>query len=371
MTQIGEGIALALLFDEQEKYLRAEVIEVEFPESFKASRQAATITAPHWPAAADGINQTQKPAVLPIGKTSHKVSVKVKITSKGYSGNGKLLGMLQGMQMEGSVSLASGTHRVQVTLQNPPDSLQWIKGEIFWGVDAPDVCVSAGRSAVELFFVFADPAKLPFFAKKGVWVEALRFIFVKAKLTYLKKTAEAVAEVTQTCFALPNHKYETDEGAPGFGGASGTFELKSYMLPATGKVNCYDQTYAVIVFSGALGVVVDGLYLNPFGYIQTVNLVGWGPCNNPFPGKTPIKNYLVVGATDPDRSSFGNHMFCEFSARIYDACAGPAKGTEDRAGYLKETLDTVRPPNPWPAVSGTAGGIITIASARADVRNVT
>lgn len=157
-------------------------------------------------------------------------------------------------------------------------------------------------------------------------------------------------------------------GAPAYGGASGIFHLKRYIDNSLGFVNCYDQTYAVIALSAALGIGVDGLFLEPFGYIRTVNLVGWGRCNNPFPGRLPTSKYLVVDPRDPDRSGFGNHMFCEFSAKIYDACAGPVKGNVDRAGYVSATIDTVTPPGAGP--SGTAAGMVGIARLGAAVVGV-
>ena len=72
-----------------------------------------------------------------------------------------------------------------------------------------------------------------------------------------------MAEVTRACFTLPNHKYDVARGAAHFGGATTRFKLKAYMDPSSGEVNCYDQAYAVIVFSGALGIFVDGLFLQP------------------------------------------------------------------------------------------------------------
>lgn len=43
-------------------------------------------------------------------------------------------------------------------------------------------------------------------------------------------------------------------------------------------------------------------------------------------------------------SAFGNHMFCEFLVKIYDACAGPVKGGVNRIGYASSTIDSVMPP---------------------------
>ena len=367
MTQIGESVNVSTIPEDPEKSITAEVLELEFVDSFKACLAQTVINPPHWPATRSPSNQSSKAVVFRFNhRGTQKAKLKLKITSRGYSGNGKLTGVLQRFEFEGSVPLSSGEHVVEVTLKEPPDSLLWCKGEIFWGIDATDRSIMAGRTHVEIFFVFADPSLQPCFASDGVWIEALRFLFDNSSVSGVQTMPSAVEKVTQCCFGLPNHKYEVIQGAPSYGGASGTFHLKNYIDHSLGFVNCYDQTYAVIVLSAALGIGVDGLYLNPFGYIRTVNLVGWGPCNNPFPSGRPIADHLVVAPLDPARSGFGNHMFCEYSAKIYDACTGPVKGTVDRAGYVANTIDTSVPG----AVSGTAGDIIGIAGTRAAVRGL-
>lgn len=182
------------------------------------------------------------------------------------------------------------------------------------------------------------------------------------------KVKQGLTRVTKGCFELKENKYEILSGAAMFGGASPTFKLTKYMKPAPRQsagndfVNCYDQTYAVIVFSGAIGLTMKGLFLQPFGYLKLTELVGRGRCNNPFPtdklenhlidmlengvseSNSPILEYfLVVDAQDHYRSAFGNHMFCEYKAKIYDACAGPAIGNEDSLGYLLENIDINTP----------------------------
>jgi hypothetical protein len=366
MTQIGETSNMSQ--DDPEKYIEAKVIELEFINNFKACLKKSVIKPPHWPATYDAMSQSSKAIVYAFNhKGSQKVKVKLKIDSKGYSGNGKLIGKFKNLEFEGKVPLASGEHTVEAVLKEPPTSTTWIKSSISWGIEASDISVLAGRTQVEVFFIFSDSAKALFFSKNGVWIEALRFIIGKGKLASVNKMDEAVARVTKACFDLPNHKYEVNQGSASFGGATTTFGLKSYMNGSPAFVNCYDQAYAVIVFSGALGIDVDGLFLQPFGYIKTVNLVGWGSCNNPFPHKVPVSKYLVVNAKDQDRSAFWNHMFCEYSAKIYDACAGPVKGSADRSGYLANTIDTVMPANAPSDYPGTASKIVNISAIGADV----
>ena len=371
MTQLGEGVNVSILSAGPEKSIIAEVIEIEFIDSFKASLTQTAIAPPHWPATQNSNNESSKPVVFKFDHPgTQKAKVKVKITSKGYSGNGNFTGMLKGLEFIGIVPLTSGEHVVDVTLDEPPNNTAWFKGDIFWGVDATDISLLAGQTHVEIFFVFDDPSKQQCFASDGVWVEALRFLFNNSGINGVNIVPDAVAQVTQCCFDIPNHKYETSRGAASYGGATTVFHLNDYIDGSLGFVNCYDQTYAVIVFCAALGIQVDGLFLDPFGFIKRVNLVGWGPCNNPFPKNFPTASYLIVAPRDPNRSAFGNHMFCENTAKIYDACAGPAKGTSDRAGYITATIDTIMPPLYARFRSGTSADVVSIASLGAAVNSV-
>lgn len=363
MTDLGESVNVTTAPIAADKDLTAEIIEVEFLNPFKACIKQAVISPPHWPAAVDGLGLSAKAVVLAYNKAPHKVKVKIKITSTGYSGDGKLKGTLgAGLMLEGTFPLASGEHSVELTSTSAPAYLSWIKAPIFWGLEASDQSISVGRTPVEVFFVFADPAALAFFSPKGVWIEALRFIFTKARLDTLTDEKTAVAEVAKACFNLDTHKYDVERGASFYGGATGVFKLTDYISPLDGKVNCYDQTYAVISFSGALGLVVEGLFLEPFGFIRPTNLVGWGRCNNPFPRNFPIKDFLVVDPQSSTRSAFGNHMFCEFISRIYDACAGPAVGTRSRRGYVIDVIDDVMPAGYPDSVKGTPLGMLPIIS---------
>ena len=366
--ELGEGASVATIKVDPDKYLKAKVTKVRFKGIYRACREKKEIDPDdwHWPAGKpDGYKKSKKAVVYQVKKDkTPAATVMLKIDSKGMSGNGKFTGTIGKLVFEGQTPLASGTHEVTVTLKETPESLHWARGMMTWEIDAGEHAALAGATQVELFFVFDDPASTKFFDPDGVWIEALRFIFKEARLEGAKQIKEGLGKVTQCCFELPQHKYEINEGAPGFGGFKGSFALGDYIKPKSLAVNCYDQTYAVIVFSGALGITMRGLYVEPFGYLKLTNLVGWGSCNNPFPetkfrkekrnmvdaGKSSIEinalkkeNYLVVDVRDPARSPFGNHMFCEHLTNIYDACAGAALGKYDRTGYLLECVDTVIP----------------------------
>ena len=91
-----------------------------------------------------------------------------------------------------------------------------------------------------------------------------------------------------------------------------------------------------------IGIDVEYRFLKPFGYINTIDLIGIGPCNNPFFMRDP--SALLPKEADPDdivpdRYPFGTHAFCSFSGMAFDACAGPALGSNTISQYLESTID--------------------------------
>ena len=383
MAEQGEKSDVAKGKDDPNVYLRAKVTQVSFNGVYDACRALQVIAAPHWPADNDGYMQSKKAAVYQIkkGKT-HTATIKLAVDCKGMPSTGKLTGTLGKLIFEGGTPLSDGAREitVTVTLKEAPASLHWAKGNMIWELNAGERAALAGHTQVELFFVFDDPTQRQFFKTKGVWIEALRFIFKEARLEGTQKIKDALRKVTECCFRLPQHQYEIKEGAPNFGGYSGFFRLEKYMQPKKETVNCYDQTYAVIVFSGTLGIAVAGLYIEPYGFLQLTELVGRGNCNNPFPDtkyraeklkrmlvpaneqaqSAPInmEDFLVVDRKDKFRMPFGNHMFCAHAGNVYDACAGPAVGKHDPQGYLLNAVDTVIPEGRERAYPATPTAIV-------------
>ena len=122
-------------------------------------------------------------------------------------------------------------------------------------------------------------------------------------------------------------------------------DLTGYMAKSSNKyktpgnvINCYDQAAAVCSFGTLLGIDVEYKYLRPFGYINTINIVGRGNSNNPFYGY--YNTSKMIGVDDSSRSGFGNHAFAVFNGYVFDACAGPALGTQTEAQYMSDTIDT-------------------------------
>jgi hypothetical protein len=176
-------------------------------------------------------------------------------------------------------------------------------------------------------------------------------MFKVAGVTGLAKPDEISTKVTWYCHSAHEMRYDTKKGAPKFvaDGYGGVFKLMNYIKKVRKVVNCYDQAAAVQSLCGCLGVKVGWIFQDPFGYINTTNLVGVGPCNNPFYADTDAAgHYLytnkpVVDPGDKNRSGFGNHAFVETASKyIRDACAGPFVGTDLLRDYLKKAIDIDR-----------------------------
>ena len=142
-------------------------------------------------------------------------------------------------------------------------------------------------------------------------------------------------------------------GAPRFCEGFGTygvdiFKLNDYIDKYTGGgpnyiVNCYDQAAAVTILGRLLGLPVQYEYMSKFGYIQIVNIVGVGPCNNPTYPRSAYPNDPIAPEDALDRMPFPNHAFNSFSLTIYDACAGPILGYPDLTTYFYHVVDTSVP----------------------------
>jgi hypothetical protein len=102
----------------------------------------------------------------------------------------------------------------------------------------------------------------------------------------------------------------------------------------------------------------------PFGYINIVNLVGVGNCNNPFYSNPAYPTNVITGTDDITRSSFWNHMFTRLGGKVNDACAGPSIGTQTEAQYVADTVDvsTSGELNPagWPSPAGNPVNITPV-----------
>jgi hypothetical protein len=335
------------------------VLEVTWLDGLDVARAKALVDGkgPHWKAG-ESVDEedkpdkqlyksgSKKPAAYALeGATpTVKLRVKVKVTvSEKQPAKGKLTGQLGVLRFEGDCPAAAGTHTVEVTAKGVPDVVRHFEGDVQWTLATfESFCNLKNLTRLEMFLVLKKP--LAFFTP-GVWAEALRFLFRKAYISNVKTEKDVARWITRHCHGPHGMVYDTDRGAPQFGAegdGAPSFQLMNYMAKKGRKgntVNCFDQAAAIQSLNGAMGVTLAWNFVRPFGYINMTNLVGVGPCNNPFYGVPPAP---MVDADSADRNGFICHAFASLSGKVLDACAGPHLGDETLREYLVASIDVGR-----------------------------
>jgi hypothetical protein len=335
--------------------IEAKIIEVSFISSIKVAIAKKQISAPHWKAGEkvaykqvgygaaknnDYGSCSIKPAAysLAVMTNGYYADVKINVTKlENISGTAVLNGRLLGLEFEGEFQLSTGIHIVRVKLTNSPDSIQWYKAPIKWRLKVKNKpAVKALNSTfVEVFFILDVPAV---FYSNGTWAEALRFLCNKIGIINTKKDKSAASIITQYSHGKHGLYYDSKEGGRSYYGVSGDgglFKLENYLNRKSIFANCYDQAGAIQSLCGAVGVKLQWIFMNPFGYINETNLLGYGACNNPFFKMNGTKQ--IIGRDDSDRTGFGNHAFCKLRG-IHDACAGPHRG-DSKEKYVTDSID--------------------------------
>jgi hypothetical protein len=203
-----------------------------------------------------------------------------------------------------------------------------------------------------LYTIFREPLspwkKTPFGDDQNAWTNALEFALVTAGAAGSDSETNALAAITQHLFSGHGLVYDTAEGKSTYL-TNSTFRLSAYMEKSGNSdtnragniVNCYDQACAVSILGQLLGLDAEVIFLHPFGYINPINLVGIGQCNNPFFSSTnAVVNTPMASPDDIRREYFSNHMYVLFDGTVFDACAGPSLGTQTHATYLSTVVDT-------------------------------
>ncbi|MBQ6338276.1 MAG: hypothetical protein IJI36_03940, partial [Kiritimatiellae bacterium] len=167
---------------------------------------------------------------------------------------------------------------------------------------------------------------------KNPWTNALEFV---CNVANGQSTAHsALSAITSHLFYNMGFSYNNR----GNGGSSyleyNCFDLSSYLTKRYALVNCYDQAYAIAALANLLGVAAKVIEVRPFGYINPVNLIGHGFCNNPGFYEA---NDRMRPLDDATRSRFKTHTFALFDFQVYDACVGPVTGL----GYIPYLLQTI------------------------------
>jgi len=183
--------------------------------------------------------------------------------------------------------------------------------------------------------------RLPKFYANTVDVGFLRAMILPARHSGETDWIAYVIKIIFESYGGFRFRYDTRYGASHFGlsGGGGNFKLRDWVrqsLIRNAIVNCYDQAG---IFQIGLGLSPHAnstwKFMSPFGYIQQTDLIGVGPCNNPFyegNGSTAL-----IGNNDTRRTAFGNHVFVAVAStegHIADACAGPHLVSETVEGYV-------------------------------------
>lgn len=304
-----------------------------------------------------------------------------------------------GQDKDTMTSDSSFIQNIPVTIRGPSNVVPWgFSGEVAWELwgDSPGIEIDDRaplKSTLSIYAVVDDLA--PYFKKDGIPLQFLELMVLPttaAKLTtrdawvtwivwrcfaskvdpdikekFPGKHAEAIHSYRYNAFLGGNANYALDQGA--------TFDLDQWLVnctpPEEGQwfgVNCYDQS-ALVQTALSLGVphfyvdddgekvpdnsspdkflhTVGKLYRWPYGYIHTLDLIGWGESDSPFFLDAVQK--MSTGLQKPfERESFRDHAWVyirnsgedpsEISA--LDAYAGPSADIVSVESYLATAVD--------------------------------
>ena len=208
---------------------------------------------------------------------------------------------------------------------------------------APFTCAITGPHRV---YTILDEPKAPW-EPNGIiqcpWADALELACTVAEGKSDK--VQTLAAITSYLFYDMGFMYDAEEAGSSCCDKLITGEIRlafdSYLKRSKVKVNCVDQAYGLSTFGNLMGIHSTVVTTQPMGYINTVNIVGVGVCNNPgYLGLIAPNNVAVCGMDDISRSRFKFHSYVFAESVIFDACIGPALGTQMRLAYLKSVIDS-------------------------------
>ena len=219
-----------------------------------------------------------------------------------------------------------------------------IAGDVEWSLYVVPTreTIRTTRTRLEIYGLTKT---LPKFFGNSLDVAFLRTIVLPARLTAETDWIAYCIKKTFTSYGNLRFRYDTHYGESHFGpdALGGNFNLRSWVLQTTvcnALVNCYDQAG---IFQICLGLSPHALstwkLLDPFGFIKQTNLIGVGPCNNPFFEWN--NSTAIIGNNDPKRTPFGNHTFVAVASTsnlIADSCAGPHVVSETIRGYIDSAI---------------------------------
>ena len=175
--------------------------------------------------------------------------------------------------------------------------------------------------------------------KRNPWTDLLDECCVRA--AGASTAVSAAKRMVAAIYSSYSLRYDIVSGAPryGFAVTGGSFALTNWInyvlhgnapanpnfCPGSAEeyknfliVNCYDAAASLALMAKVVGAPLDYYFDQPFGYLNYVEPIGRGKCNNPFYGC--MGGVPEVGPDDT-RTRFGNHAYTKLSAaRNFDAC---------------------------------------------------
>ena len=213
-----------------------------------------------------------------------------------------------------------------------------------------------GKTDGHVFYTILDEPKLPWMdsviTNQNIWASALDFLSQTNVCGAATFKTNALARLTEYLFGGHLLRYDRVQGDckyfhfpdPSVANSHHWFDASGYMVRNKGNVvNCYDQAYGVSLFGKLLGIESDVVFLEPFGFINETRIVGIGRSNSPFYTSGPLATATIRESNDTDRAWFLNHRYVIRNDMVFDACAGPALGTQTHQQYLDCSVDTSTP----------------------------
>lgn len=226
------------------------------------------------------------------------------------------------------------------------------------------VCATTGPHMVYVIWdqPVANAWRMAAGSTKNPWTNALDFA---CGLANRKSDAHSVlSSITYNLFHNMGFKYNVNQSGKSRYYSKSIFNLSGYIGKQDEFVNCEDQAYAVAALANLLGIEAKVVEVRPFGYLNPVELIGQGLCNNP---GFIDENDRLRPLDDTSRLRFRTHMFATYESRVYDACIGPVTG-QWLALYLLQTIDYSTSEEQYPSILSLDEGIIPLK--RIDLHDV-
>lgn len=336
--------------------VRAEIRSITVNSRLVPSLNGKPVKIPNWEPGVD-LNDnggSKRPGVFEIGSPQSKgLAVDILIDGMEPKESGLLVGTLENTNknnhiiFSGKIKNCDTVQSVTVLPQPESGNFNRLIGDMKWHLKFSDgqVFRIPRTTRMEIYWIFHYPAKM--YHRRGVWIEVLRLLNQICPDAETKDNV--IRRVVLYCHSRAGVRYDSFYGSCYFtdGPEGGLFKLKAFLDKVISVCDCYDQAGAVQTLLGAVGIKVDWLYMQPFGFINIARLAGRGKCNNPFflsESGEPYVAAKIVPKNDPKRTGFYNHAFCNTKKGrrivILDACVGPHLGDESEEQYIEKSIDT-------------------------------